>query len=589
MARKRLILVVLFSGFVFSVFAVPRVTSWVHQGDPGGEYGFHLKESAHSLGIDFIHEASSFDPKIENITPWIQGMHGASVAVCDFNDDGWPDIYVTNARVGSKNRLYINRGGKLFEEVAERAGVADVNRPGTGISTGAACADYDNDGHEDLLLYKWGNLELFRNDGDGTFTRVTEKAGLGEWIYASDAIWWDFNRDGCLDIYVGAYWRAEHNLWNLDTTRIMQDDFDRSRNGGRNKLYEQVKDKGRCTGTFKEVSQQYGLDDTGWTLAVGAADLNGKGFPDLYVANDYGPDSLFLNIDGSHFKKVIERHGIGDDTKKGMNVAFGDFKNSGRLGIYVTNITEPGYLVEGNMLWENLGNGQFRDVAWSVGAADCGWAWGAVFGDLNNDGYLDIYCANGMVSGNPKTDYWYDLFTMSVGINLILEDAATWPAMDSKSWSGHQRSRVFLNDGRGRFRDVSEKVEVNDLYDGRGVALADLDRDGTLDVIVANNKGPLLVYLNQVDPSRKWIQFRLKGTESNRSAIGAQVTLHWNNQVQVQVLDGGGGDSGHSEKLLHFGLGGNPKLDHAEIRWPSGKIQVLRQLETNKSYVVEEP
>jgi len=140
-ARKRLILVVLFSGFVFSVFAVPRVTSWVHQGDPGGEYGFHLKESAHSLGIDFIHEASSFDPKIENITPWIQGMHGASVAVCDFNDDGWPDIYVTNGKVGSKNRLYINRGGKLFEEVAEKAGVADVNRPGTGISTGAACAD----------------------------------------------------------------------------------------------------------------------------------------------------------------------------------------------------------------------------------------------------------------------------------------------------------------------------------------------------------------------------------------------------------------------------------------------------------------
>ena len=194
-----------------------------------------------------------------------------------------------------------------------------------------------------------------------------------------------------------------------------------------------------------------------------------------------------------------------------------------------------------------------------------------------------------MVSANPKTEYWYDLFTMSVGINLILEDAATWPAMDSKSWSGHQRSRVFLNDGRGRFRDVSAKVEVNDLYDGRGVALADLDRDGTLDVIVANNKGPLLVYLNRVDPSRKWIQFRLKGTKSNRSAIGAQVTLHWNNQMQVQVLDGGGGDSGHSEKLLHFGLGGNPKLDHAEIRWPSGKIQVLRQLEPNKSYVVEEP
>jgi enediyne biosynthesis protein E4 len=589
MSRKRLILLVLFSGFVLSLFAAPRVTSWIHQGDPGGQYGFQLEESAHSLGIDFIHEVSPFDPKIKNITPWIQGMEGASVTVCDFDNDGWPDIYVTNNRIGSMNRLYMNRGGKRFEEVAEKAGVADVNRAGTGISTGATCADYNNDGYEDLLVSKWGNLELFRNNGDGTFTKVTHEAGLGEWIYASDAIWWDFNRDGCLDIYVGAYWRAEHNLWHLDTTRIMQDDIDISRNGGRNKLYEQMKSGDRCSGTFKEVSQQYGVDDSGWTLAVGAADLNGKGFPDLYVANDYGPDSLFLNIDGSHFKKLTERRGIGDDTKKGMNVAFGDFKNSGRLGIYVTNITEPGYLVEGNMLWENLGNGRFRDVAWSVGAADCGWAWGAVFGDLNNDGYLDIYCANGMVSANPKTEYWYDLFTMSVGINLILEDAATWPSMDSKSWSGYQRSCVFLNDGRGRFRDVAEKVGATDLYDGRGVALADLDRNGTLDVIVANLKGPLLVYLNRVDPSRKWIQFRLQGTKSNRSAIGAQVTVHWNNQMQVQVLDGGGGYSSHSEKLLHFGLGENPKLDHAEIRWPSGKIQVLRQLEPNKLYVVEEP
>ncbi|MBI4488243.1 MAG: CRTAC1 family protein [Deltaproteobacteria bacterium] len=589
MTRERLILFVLFSGFVVLLFTVPRVASWIHQGDPGKEYGFHLEESAHSLGIDFVYEVSPFDPKIENITPWIQAMHGASVAICDFNNDGWPDIYVTNTRIGSKNRLYINHGGKRFEEVAEEAGIADVNRPGTGISTGAACADYDNDGYEDLLLYKWGNLELFRNDGDGTFTRVTQEAGLGEWIYASDAIWWDFNRDGCLDIYVGAYWRAEHNLWNLNTTRIMQDDFDRSRNGGRNKLYEQTKTGDRCAGTFKEVSRQYGLDDTGWTLGVGAADLDGNGFPDLYVANDYGPDALFLNIDGSHFKKLIERHGIGDDTKKGMNVAFGDFKNLGWLSIYVTNITEPGYLVEGNMLWENLGNGQFRDVAWNVGAADCGWAWGAVFGDLNNDGHLDIYCANGMVSAAPKTEYWYDLFTMSVGINLILEDAATWPPMKNKSWSGYQLSRVFLNDGKGRFRDVAEKVGVHNLYDGRGVALADLDRDGALDLVVANLHGPLLVYLNHVDPGRKWIQFRLKGTKSNRSAIGTEITLYWNNQKQVQVLDGGGGHSGHSEKLLHFGLGENPKLDHAEIRWPSGRIQLLRQLEPNRLYVVEEP
>src|SRR5215510_9631883 len=162
MSRKRLILLVLFSGFVLSLFAAPRVTSWIHQGDPAGQYGFHFEESAHSLGIDFIHEASSFDPKIGNITPWIQGMGGASVTVCDFNNDGWPDIYVTNGRIGSMNGLYMNRGGKQFEEVAQQAGLADVNRAGTGISTGAACADYHTHGYADLLVYNWGNLEPCR-------------------------------------------------------------------------------------------------------------------------------------------------------------------------------------------------------------------------------------------------------------------------------------------------------------------------------------------------------------------------------------------------------------------------------------------
>ncbi|MFQ5684741.1 MAG: FG-GAP-like repeat-containing protein [Candidatus Binatia bacterium] len=584
MTRKRLVLLGLLLTSILLLFVVPRVYRRMDGSGNGEVFGFQLQESAHSLGIEFVHEISRLDPKIANVTPMIAGFSGASVSIADVNNDGWPDLYVTNSRIGSKNRLYVNRDGTVFDEEAVRAGVADVNRPGTGVSTGSAWADYDNDGHEDLLLVKWGNPELFRNNGDGTFTRVTQEARLRPWIYASDAIWWDFNRDGCLDIYMAAYFRPEHNLWNLDTTRILQEDFEQSRNGGRNQLYE-----GHCDGTFKEVSEKYGLDDPGWTFAVGAADLDGNGFPDLYVANDFGPDALFLNIDGSHFERVVERHGIGDDTKKGMNVDFGDFRNSGRLGIYVTNITEPGFLVEGNMLWENLGSGHFREVAWKVGAADGGWGWGAQFGDLNNDGYVDIYAVNGMVSAGPKDEYWYDLTNMSIGVNLIIEDAATWPAMKHRSFSGYQRARVFLNDGKGRFRDVADKVGVKDRFDGRTAALADLDRNGTLDVIVANQRGPLLAYLNHVDSKRKWIQFRLKGTESNRSAIGAEVTLYWNDQKQVQVINGGNGYGGHSERLLHFGLGENPKVHRAEIQWPSGKMQVLRGLESNKLHVVVEP
>ncbi|MFQ5683287.1 MAG: CRTAC1 family protein [Candidatus Binatia bacterium] len=589
MTRKRLVLLGLLLTSIVLLFVVPRVYRWMDRSGNGEVIGFQLQESARSLGIDFVHETARFDPRLNNINPWLAGLSGASATISDFNSDGWPDIYVTNSRIGSKNRLYLNRQGTGFNEVAETAGIADVNRTGTGVSTGSAWGDYDNDGDEDLLLYKWGRLDLFRNNRNGTLTRVTNKAGLGDWIYASSAIWWDFNRDGCLDIYVGAYFRAENDLWHLKTTRIMQEDFERSRNGGRNKLYEQVKTAKRCQGTFREASQRYGLGHTGWTFTVASADIDGNGYADLYVANDYGPDALFLNVDGSHFKKIVEHHGIGDDTKKGMGVAFGDFKNSGRLSIYVTNIIKPGYLIEGNLLWENLGNGQFRDVAWELGSADGGWGWGTQFGDFNNDGYLDIYCANGMVSGKPGSEYWYDLFNMSIGVDLILEDAATWPPMEQKTWSGYQLSRVFLNDGRGRYRDVAKTVGVTDRFDGRGVALADLDRNGTLDVIVANQRGPLLVYLNHVEPSKKWIRFRLRGTQSNRNAIGARVTLYWNDQMQVQENNGGTGYASQSEKVLHFGLGRDPELHRAEIRWPSGRTQVLRGLKPDKVIMATEP
>jgi hypothetical protein len=566
-----------------SPFAYIHFADGTNQGDGAAEFGSSLTESAQFLKIKFIHEGPEFDPIIKNVMPWMASL-GASAAIADINNDGWPDVYVTNSRIGSKNRLYLNRGGGTFEEVAEKAGVADVNRQDTGVSMGAAWGDCDNNGYEDLLLFKWGYLELFRNDGDGTFARVTREAGLGDWIYANDAIWWDFNRDGCLDIYVAAYFRPEHNLWHLDTTRILHNDFERSQNAGRNKLYEN-----QCNGTFKEVSQRYGLDDPGWSLSVGAADLDGNGWSDLYVANDFGPDSLFLNRDGSHFKRLIDRHGIGDDTKKGMNVAFGDFNNSGRLSIYVTNITKRGFLLEGNMLWENLGHGQFREVAWQVGAADGGWGWGGQFGDLNNDGHLDIYTVNGFISADRKTEYWYELGTMATSASFIVEDAKNWPPIGNRSLSGHEHSRIFLNDGKGRFREVAQAVGSRDTHDGRAVSLADLDNNGSLDVVVANQRGPLLVYLNRVDPGRKWIQFWLRGTKTNRSAIGSRVTLYWDDQRQVQEVDGGSGFAGHSDKRLHFGLGENPTIHRAEIRWLSGKVQVLTSLEPNRLYSIEEP
>ena len=573
-------------------FAFPRVGAWwggAGAVDPA--LGFRLEEVARSSGIAFTHEGPRFDPKLANIMPWMASL-GASVAVADYDNDGWLDLYLTNSRLGSLNRLYRNRGDGSFEEVAEALEVADVNRPGTGVSMGAAWGDYDNDGYEDLLVFKWGNLELFRNLGGRGFERVTEAAGLGgQWLYANDAIWWDFNRDGCLDLYVAAYFRPEHDLWRLDTTRILHDDFERSRNAGRNKLYRNT-----CDGdyAFEEVAAAYGLDDPGWSLAVGAADLNDDGFPDLYVANDFGPDSLFLNRGGTRFEKVVPRYGIGDDTKKGMNVAFGDFRNTGRLGVYVTNITKPGFLLEGHMLWENLGGGRFRDVAWEVGAADGGWGWGAQFGDFNNDGWLDIYAVNGFISADPQREYWYELGTMATSAGFVVEDAANWPPIGEKSLSGYERSRLFLNDGTGRFRDVAEQAGVTDRYDGRSVALLDFDNNGTLDIAVASQRAPFLLYANRGADKRAWVAFALRGTRSNRSAIGARVTLYWTDPregrsyQQVQEVDGGSGFAGQSAKRLHFGLGLDPRDVRAEIRWPSGIVQDL-EIEPNRLYALEEP
>jgi hypothetical protein len=277
-----------------------------------------------------------------------------------------------------------------------------------------------------------------------------------------------------------------------------------------------------------------------------------------------------------------------------MNVAFGDIFNDGRLSIYKTNISEPGVLVQANDLWvpkKQAGGGplQYEDLASSLGVDLGGWSWGAQFGDLNNDGTLDLYLVNGYVSAGERTSYWYDFAQIAVGHSAIIADAKNWPAMKGRSLSGYQRKRVWINDGLGRFTDVAQVVGVTDVYDGRAVALADLANRGVLDVIVANQNGPLLVYRNTVQPGRHWIDFDLEGRASNRSAIGARVEVHWNNQKQVQEVSGGSGFSAQNQRRLHFGLGAHDEVDRVVIRWPSGRTQTLDALRADAIYTLQEP
>jgi enediyne biosynthesis protein E4 len=549
-------------------------------------YGFRLDEVSKQLGVEAVHQAPTFDRQLAHIMPQVAAM-GAAVAVADFDGDGWQDFYVTNSAEGSRNHLYRNLGNGTFRDVAGEMGVADVNQPGTGVSMGAVWGDYDNDGFEDLFLYKYGRPALFHNERGTRFVAVGERAGLPKWVNANSAIWFDYDGDGKLDLILAGYWPETVDLWHLTTTRVMPESFEYAENGGRKYVFHN-----RGDGTFDEVSASLGINSRRWTLAVGAADLSGTGHPDLFFANDYGISQLFVNRDGKKFEEVGREAGVARSPKSGMNVAFGDVFNDGRLSVYKTNISEPGVLVQANDLWvpkKTQGALEYEDLASSLGVDLGGWSWGAQFGDLNNDGTLDLYLVNGYVSAGERTSYWYDFAQIAVGHSAIISDAKNWPAMNGRSLSGYQRKHVWMNDGLGRFTDVAQVVGVTDVYDGRAVALADLGNRGALDVIVANQRGPLLVYRNTVQPGRHWVDFQLEGTASNRSAIGARVELRWNNKVQVQEVSGGSGFSAQNQRRLHFGLGASAAVDEAVIRWPSGRQQTIAHPQLDTVHRITEP
>ena len=553
--------------------------------DAISRYGFALEESARRLGVDFVHQGPAFDARLDHIMPQVASM-GAAVAVADFDRDGWPDFYVTNSGEGSRNRLYRNQRDGIFKDVADAMGVADLNRPGTGVSMGAVWGDYDNDGYEDLFLYKYGRPELFHNDQGRGFTPVGEKAGLPSWVNANAAVWLDYDRDGRLDLFLPGYWSEDVDLWHLTTTRIMPESFEYAENGGRKYLFHN-----RGDGTFEEVAEKLGLRSRRWTLAVAAADLAGTGYPDLFLANDYGIPQLYLNQHGKGFVEAGRETGVALTPKSGMNAAFGDIFNDGRLSIYKTNISEPGVLVQANDLWVP-GKGaklEYEDLASSLGVDLGGWSWGAQFGDLNNDGTQDLYLTNGYVSAGERSSYWYDFAVIATGHSAIIADAKNWPAMHGRSLSGYQRKRVWVNDGLGRFTDVAQVVGATDTYDGRAVAFADISNTGALDVIVANQRGPLLIYKNRVQPDRHWIAFELEGRKSNRSAIGARVELRWNGQMQVQEVSGGSGFSAQNDRRLHYGLGTAPKIESAVIRWPSGARQTIETPKIDALNRISEP
>jgi hypothetical protein len=570
--------------FVAAIFAAVRLDRGpVRVSGDAARPGFALRDETAAAGIHFVHHRATFDPKIANVEPHVAAL-GASVSVTDFDGDGWPDLYFTNSRFGEPNALYRNRGDGTFEDVAASAGVADLNRPGEGVSMGGVWGDFDNDGREDLLVYRYGYLALFKNIDGHHFRDVTEAAGLHRWMNSNGAIWIDYDRDGLLDLYVTAYFRNDIDLWHLATTRIMHNSFEFATNGGKNLMFHNL-----GGGKFEDVTDKLGVGSTRWTLAAAAADFNEDGWPDIYLANDYGPEELYLNDHGRRF--TLSTPGLESESKSGMSVALGDVYNRGHLDVFVTNISERGYLFQNNNLRLNEMTAsvpRFRNMADAV-VADAGWAWGAQFGDLNNDGTNELFVANGFISGDPNKNYWYSMSKIAGANARLFEDAHTWPAFGNSSLSGYERSRVYLNRGLGGWVDVAGAVGVTDTYDGRAVALADLSNRGALDVIVANQNQPAVLYRNRPDGANHWIAFSLVGTTSNRSAIGAEVVVESGGVRQRRVIDGGMGFASQNDRRLHFGLGGTEWVDRVVIHWPSGTQQVLTNPAVDQFHTITEP
>jgi len=524
-------------------------------------------------GVSAPHRNRVFDNKYAAIMAGYTAL-GASVAIADFNSDGFDDLFVTDSAVDGRNRLYRNNGDFTFTDVAAAAGVAAGNDRNN-ASADAIWLDFDNNGQPDLFVVRFGRSQMFQNLGGGRFREVTAAAGLAARVNAITAVAFDYDRDGFVDLFVGCYFQPV-NIFNPETPRFFPESFETANNGGGVIAY-----RNNRNGTFSEVTKQIGLSQTGWVLDLGHADADNDGWDDLFVAVDFGTDRYFVNRKGVFEDRSEDA--IGVDTKKGMNAEWGDYDNDGLLDLYVTNITGD-YMREGNFLWRNNGDHTFTDVARETGTWDTGWGWGGKFFDYDNDGWLDLYVLNGWVSAGPES-YVPDIFEMIIKPGIDFADARNWPPMGNKSLSGYEKKRLFHNEGGTRFADHAARHGLDSTRDGRGMGIADFDNDGRLDVYVANANGLPFLYRNvmpQPAGGANWVQLVLDGTRSNRGAVGAQVRVSAGKRTWLRSVDGGNSFAGQSSARVHVGLGAAAGIDAVEVRWPSGRRQKVDAVPINR-------
>jgi hypothetical protein len=520
-----------------------------------------------STGIHFNHLASPDKKYI------VESMSGG-VALIDYDRDGWPDIYFTNAPdvdmqlAGKKARsaLFHNNRNGGFTDVTDKAGVAYPC-----WANGAVAGDYNNDGWPDLFVTCFGGVVLYRNNGDGTFTDVTKEAGLGgDSLWAMGAAFGDYDHDGFHDLFVSHYAAFDlHDLPAFGSMVTCQYHGIKVQcgpaglKGSPDSLYHNNRD-----GTFTDISKQAGVGDPEGLLGLTAvwSDLDGDGKLHLFVANDGAHNYLFKNEGNGRFSEVGYQAGIAlDENGKAlanMGVALGDYLHTGRFSIAITHFSEQ-YL----QLFRNDGALSFTDTSniSSIKRATTHYVgWGDVFYDVDDDGWLDLIAVNGHVY--PQVDQ------ANVGITY------------------REPTQLFLNRRDGTFRDVSDQAgaALKVPRVGRGLAVGDLFNDGVQEVVIENLEGEPVILRPEARPRKHWISFELSGTRSNRLALNARVKVIAGDLIQTDEVRSSGSYLSQNDLRLHFGLGDRRQAGRVEISWPSGRTEVLTGLEADRFYCVKE-
>jgi hypothetical protein len=498
---------------------------------------------------------------------------GSGAAFVDYDNDGWPDIFLVNGTTlegspkGSEptSHLYHNNHDGTFMDVTRKAGVAL-----TGWGQGVCAGDFDNDGWTDLFVTFWGHSVLLHNNGDGTFTDVTKKAGLwrDEVHWETGCAFVDYDRDGRVDLFVSQYvdidlaqtpapGSSNNCLWKGIPVMCGP----RGLKGTRNELFHNNGD-----GTFTDVSEKSGVAKTPayYCFTALTGDFDNDGWPDIYVACDSTPSMLFHNNHDGTFSEIAVTAGVAfnEDGREqaGMGAHAADYDGDGWLDIIKTNFSD-----DNSTLYHNNGDGTFTDVTdqAGLGANTQFLGWGTLFVDIDNDGRPDLFIANGHV----------------------------YPEVDGKGLNAAFRERkvLYWNQGNGKFKDISLQAGpgITAAFNSHGVAAADFDNDGAVEILVNNSHDPPSLLKNLGDHGN-WILLKLLGTKSNRDAIGARVTVRANGRQQVQEVRSGGGYISQSDFRLHFGLGTATMADTVEIKWPSGLVEKLKNITANQIVTIKE-